>query len=483
MSDASPSLLWYDLETFGADPKWDRVAQFAAVRTDADFRPVEDPVVAYCRVTPDYIPHPEACLVSGLTPRRVAETGIRETELAGIIHDSMSRPATCTVGYNNLRFDDEFVRHVFYRNFLDPYAREYEHHNSRWDIIDLMRMCHDLRPEGIEWVHNEAGRPSFKLELLTEANGIVHEHAHDALSDVHATIALAARAREHQPKLFEFYFRMRNKGAVRRFLNLQHPEPLLHTSFVHTSDLGCTTIVYPVSVHPNQTNAIIVYDLRHDPDDWLDADAAELRRRVFSSAAEMEPERRVRLLTVHVNRSPALAPLNVLPEERAVRLGLDMDRCRANAEKLASRPDLVTRVRDVYREREFPTYKDPELQLYSGGFFDDEDRERFDAVRAADPKTLILDPPTFNDPRAAQLLRRYLARNYYDLLPKAEKDRWKSFCASRLLAPEPESALDFGRFRRYVDSHLARVDTPAAHKRVLAELLEYARWLETHILS
>ncbi|MGM0675769.1 MAG: exodeoxyribonuclease I, partial [Spirochaetota bacterium] len=269
------SLLWYDLETFGTHPQWDRIAQFAAVRTNEHFEQLEEPVLSYCRLSPDYLPHPDACLKTGITPQQVNEWGVSERAFAAVVHEQMIRPGTTTAGFNTIRFDDEFIRALFYRNFYDPYRREYENGNSRWDTIDLLRMAHDLRPEGIEWVHDEEGKPVFQLEELTRANGIEHTDAHDALADVRATIALAKLVYEAQPKLLRFYFKLRKKDGVRAYLSLQKSEPVVHTSAMFTSPNGCTSLVLPVSAHPRQTNVVIAYDLRRDPSDWLEEPAEE----------------------------------------------------------------------------------------------------------------------------------------------------------------------------------------------------------------
>ena len=251
------SLLWYDLETFGTHPRWDRIAQFGAVRTNDRFEETESPVNIFCRLSPDYVPNIDACLASGITPDLVQEKGLSERDFAARIYGEMSRPATCVAGFNNLRFDDEFVRSLFYRNFHDPYSREYEGENSRWDIIDLLRMCRDLRPEGLAWVTAPDGRPVFRLEELTRANGVPHENAHDALADARATMALARLVREKQPKLFTYYFSLRKKEEVRRRLDLQKMEPVVHTSGMFTSPRGCTTIVIPLSVDPLRSNVVI----------------------------------------------------------------------------------------------------------------------------------------------------------------------------------------------------------------------------------
>lgn len=476
------TLLWYDLETFGTNSKWDRIGQFAAVRTNDRFEDIGEPIEAYCRMTPDYVPEPDACILTRLTPQIVDRRGESEARFAAIVHQAMMEPRTCVVGYNNLRFDDEFVRHLFYRNFFDPYEREYKSGNSRWDILDLLRMTHDLRPDGLSWVYDEAGKPVFRLEELTFANGIQHRNAHDALADVRALIDLAKAVYEAQPKLFRYYYGLRKKEEVRRLLNLQHPQPLVHSSGMFTRPGACTSIVLPVSVHPERANSVICYDLRYDPSQWIDLPAEEIHRRIFTPATELDDSQRVHLKGIQLNRSPAIAPLATLTEERAAALAIDRRQCLEHASVLSGRPEIVQKVRKAYEAPGFVPYRDPELQLYSGSFFGDEDKKAFEQIRTTRPQALISDPPELYDPRGPELLRRYLARNYYDLLPDPEKERWKSFCASRLLAPELDDALDYGRFRRKVENRLARGDTPAAHKPVLRDLLRYADRLEETVL-
>jgi exodeoxyribonuclease-1 len=477
------SLLWYDLETFGRHPQWDRIAQFAAVRTDDHFEEIDEPVVAYCRLTPDYVPQPDACLITGITPALVQERGLTEREFAAVVHEQMIRPATCSVGFNSLRFDDEFLRALFYRCFYDPYKREYAENNSRWDILDLLRMCHDLRPDGIEWMRDERGVPTFKLEELAQANGIEHEQAHDALSDVRATIGLARLVHRVNRRLFRYYFKLRKKDEVRRRLNLQQMEPVVHTSAMFSSPNGCTSLVLPLSVSPTNPNEIISYDLRRDPSDWLDAPVEEIRRRVFTKRSELSDDERIPLKGIHINRSPAIAPLSTLDDERATALGLDVEQCLEHARLIRERTGIVQRIRNVYAERPSRSYHDPDLQIYSGDFFPDEDREEFELIRSMPPEELKTNPPRLYDRRAPEMLWRYIARNYPESLSDEESERWRSFCASRILTPEPEGAMDIGTFRRDVRNRLSRVDTPAREKVILKALLEYASELESSVLA
>jgi exodeoxyribonuclease-1 len=163
------TFLWHDYETFGANPALDRPAQFAAIRTNAALEPVGEPLNWYCQPALDVFPHPIASLITGITPQDAQKKGLVEAEFADNIHAEMMEPGTCSAGYNSIHFDDEFSRNLFYRNFYDPYEREYKNNNTRWDLIDLARMCYALRPEGVEWPEHEPGKPSFKLEHLSAA--------------------------------------------------------------------------------------------------------------------------------------------------------------------------------------------------------------------------------------------------------------------------------------------------------------------------
>lgn len=477
------SILWYDLETFGRHPQWDRIAQFAAIRTNDRFEDIEEPVNIYCAAAPDYLPNPEACLVSKLTPRFVNAEGIRERDFAAKINALMMVPKTCITGYNSLRFDDEFIRALFYRNFFDPYKREYANGNTRWDIINLFRMAHDLRPEGIVWPRDSEGRSSFKLEALCAANGIELKEAHNALYDVRATIACAKLIHEKQRKLFKYFFSLRKKDEVRRNLSLQKKQPVVYTSGIFRTEKGSTSLVMPLSVHPHMPNVIIAYDLRRDPSGWIDESAENISERVFAKKDELDAELRIPLISIYINRSPAIAPLSTLSAEQAENLGIDIERCQKNADFLMKRNDLIQKIRAVYQSAEHKKYDDPELQIYSGDFFPDDDKTVFNFIRNSSPEELISAQPKLYDRRGPELLRRYIARNFPDKMPEPEREKWKSFCASRLLTPEPDGAVDFGSYMRDVRNRLSRVDTPAQDKKILKELLDYGEYLEKTVLS
>jgi len=432
------TLYWHDYETFGANPRMDRPSQFAGIRTDLDLNIISEPLVEYCLPPKDMLPHPEACLITGITPQQAEERGLPEPEFIGKILEEMATPNTCAVGYNSLRFDDEVTRHTLWRNFHDPYAREWQNGCSRWDIIDMVRLTYALRPDGINWPKREDGAASFKLEHLASANNLEQERAHDALSDVYATIALAKLIRSKQPKLYDFVFNNRDKKSTRGMLDLISRKPVLHVSQKFPADLGCISLVMPIAEHPVNKNAVIVYDLRQDPSDLIELSADEIHERMFTPTEDLpEGVERVPLKGVHINKCPVLAPANMLQTEEAKRLKLDGDTLRRNRNALLEHIDAISdKAQAVFGLGEFEAGSDPEQELYSG-FVADGDRKLCQRVLVASPEELAESEFPFKDKRLHEILFRYRARNYPETLNDAEQDDWQNWRAKRLeFAPD-----------------------------------------------
>ncbi len=441
------TFLWHDYETTGADSRRDRPSQFAAIRTTIDLEPVGEPVDIFCQPASDCLPHPDAVLITGITPQQMQRDGLIEAEFAARVNDEFSQPGTCGVGYNSLRFDDEFTRQLLYRNFHDPYQREWKDGNSRWDLIDLARMCYALRPEGIEWPLREDGSASFRLEHLARANHLDQKRAHDALSDVHALIALARLIRVRQPKLFDFYFGLRRKPRVFELIDVARMTPLVHVSSRYPASHGCLALIAPLAAHPTLPNAVIVVDLDTDPTDLIELDAEDIADRVFVSKADLpEDVARIPLKAIHANRSPAIAPLATLKGVDHERLGLDVERCLANLEHLRSADGLAEKVRSVFGNRPpFESTADPELSLYAG-FLPDGDRRLLQAVRTCPPEQLAQREWRFSDPRYAELLFRYRARNWPDTLSDDERARWETHRRKRLTTSTPLTTLTLDEY-------------------------------------
>lgn len=430
------TLYWYDFEAGGANPRVDKPTQFAGVRTDEALNIIGEPLVQYCQPSADYLPHPEACLITGITPQKQQRDGLPEAEFCRLIHEQFSQPETTVAGYNSVRFDDEMTRFMLYRNFYDPYAYSWQNNNSRWDIVDLVRACYALRPEGLEWPELD-GRVSFKLELLSQANGIEHSHAHDAMSDVYATIGMAKRIKESQPRLYDFYYRLRRKSAVQQLLDeaLVQAKPLVHVSSHYGSDQGNVCWVLPLAHHPKQHNAVIAWRLDKDPATLEQLDPNSIQETLFTPRAQLaEGLERPGLMTIVANKCPFIAPVNTLSREQAERFGLDWDQAQIHMEYLSQRPGLREKMLQAMAiERPTQqTTEDVEQQLYSGPFFSDQAKSQMEIIRQAEPEQLASLALDWDDPRLPQLLFRYRARNYPQTLSQPEIERWRRHCQERL---------------------------------------------------
>ena len=429
------SIFWYDYETTGINPRCDRPLQVAGIRTDFDLNEIDEPVNLYCQPSEDILPHPAACAITGITPARLAEQGLSEADFMTRVHAQLAAPGTCGAGYNTLRFDDEMTRYSLYRNFFDPYAREWQGGNSRWDLIDVVRAAYGLRPDGLVWPTDDEGRVTLKLERLTAANGIDHGNAHEALSDVRATIALARLIREKQPKLYDWLFKLRSKQRVMDQIRLL--QPMVHISGRFSAVRHYVGVVLPLAWHPRNKNALIVCDLHLDPQGLLDVDTETLRQRLYTRRDDLaEGELPVPLKLIHINKCPVVAPLSVLRPEDQQRLGLDMALYQDRTLRLIDAQHVWRdKVQAIYASEDFTPSQDPEQQLYDG-FIGDRDRRLCEQVRAVDPAQLAQEHWPFDDERLPELLFRYRARNFPDTLSVEEQERWQLFCRQRLTAPE-----------------------------------------------
>ena len=408
------TFFFYDLETSGLEPRADRIMQFAGQRTSMDLAPIGEPVNILVKMTNDALPSPQAIMVTKITPQKTLEEGYTEAEFCRIISEDIFTPNTIAVGYNTVRFDDEFMRAILWRSFYDPYEWEWKDGRSRWDMLDVVRMVRALRPDGINWPVTEKGKATNRLELITKLNGLEHAHAHDALSDVYATIAVAKLIREKQPKMFDFLLKMRDKKAVQKLVNLESKTPVVYTSGRYSAEFDKTTVVVPIA--PSRNGNVLVFDLRYNLNDILDNDDIKL----FPVVKEL-----------CYNKCPAVAPLNVLNDEDWARIGLTPEIVEQNLKSVMAHPEFAEKMRTENEEKEFASAPEPEQALYDG-FLNDADRVKVAAVRNADAKKLADFHPDFVDERLPELLLHYKGRNFPESLSEAEAEKWEAYRRARI---------------------------------------------------
>ncbi|HAU79284.1 exodeoxyribonuclease I [Stenotrophomonas sp. TWI273] len=476
------SFLFYDLETFGQDPRRTRIAQFAGIRTDADLNIIEAPVSFYVKPADDLLPSPIATLITGITPQHALSAGVTEAEAFARINDLMAQPGTCSLGYNTLRFDDEFVRHGLFRNFYDPYEREWRNGNSRWDLLDMMRLLHALRPDGIVWPQREDGATSFKLEHLATANNVREGDAHEALSDVHATIGLAKLFKQAQPRLWDYALKLRDKRFVGSLLDVDAMQPVLHISMRYPAQRMCAAPVLPLARHPFINNRIIAFDLEGDIEPLLDLPPETIAARLYTRAADMaDGEQRVPLKEVHLNKVPALVAWNHLRPADHARLGIDPAAIEANAERLRQiGPALAEKVRQVYSGERSLAPSDVDASLYDG-FLADGDKSLMARIRTSPPAELASFAERLRDPRMPELLFRYRARNYPDTLDTTERSRWNDYRRQRLLGDASLGEQTLPQFTAQLDALAAEHADDAGKLALLQHLRDWGTHLQSSL--
>lgn len=477
------TIYWHDYETFGVNPSCDRPSQFAGVRTNIDLDIIGKPLMIYAQPIPDILPSIDACVLTQITPQKTLSEGLVEPEFMARIFEQFIQPQTCGAGYNSLRFDDEVTRYSLYRNFFPPYNREWQNGNSRWDIIDMVRLTYALRPKALNWPENEDGSPSFRLELLTAKNGLEHVAAHDALSDVIATINLAKKIKEAEPKLYDYCWNLRNKNQVSRLIDLENAKPLLHISSKISGKQGCTTIVMPLCTNPKNKNAVICVDLCLPSEALFNLSADEIKGRLYTRSEELlEGETRIPLKAVHINRCPILLPLKMLESENAERLGIDIKLAESRWQSIVQNRKTIIEKAMFAFDSEFEGSSDVDSALYQG-FISNVDSRQAERVRLATPSQLGQQTFVFEDARMTELLFRYKARYFPQILSEQETHLWHEQVSDKFFSVVESSeglkSSEFERYQQDLDQRLVLADSDA-ERHILVQLKSWADQLKAN---
>lgn len=481
-------MLFFDYETTGLDPGRERPTQFACVRTDMDLEIVGKPTTLYCKPSPDHLPDAGACLATGITPQLCDEVGLPELQFVREVSRELGAPGTVGTGYNSVAFDDEVTRFMLWRNLMDPYEREWKNDCSRWDVMMAVRATCALRPETMDWPRDDDGRVSFALERLSSANQLLHESAHDALSDVYATIALARLVMERQPRLYAHCLAMRNKNLAMQEMGLERRQPFIHIGRGAALTAGLRMML-PLAAHPTNRNEVIAWDLAHDPRELLDMDAETARKRLFTRVKD-RPEgfQRLPLDSIAANQSPAVfSNLDVVSNLRAAELGLDVDAAMKNAAtmvRVLQAVDVDRLLGVVFARDSLDAEADAEVALYAG-LLGNTDRRTLDQLRLLDPRELSAARPEFDDSRLATLWLRYKARHYPDALSPRERDKWEEHRFEKLVTGAGASRSvamvreDVVRYRRALVASSDLVDP--GKLRILDDVLAHANGIAAEI--
>lgn len=463
---------FYDLETTGINSRAGRIMQFAGQRTDTQLKSIGEPDNILVKITNDILPEPEAIMITGITPQSTLDEGLTEAEFIEYFNKTICQPETVFVGYNNVRFDDEFMRHAMYRNFYDAYEWCWQDKRGRWDILDVIRMTRALRPDGINWPTASDGKPTNRLELLTAANSLDHTSAHDALSDVNATISLVSLISNKQPKLFEYLLSMRDKKKVAELVC--NGQPFLYTSGKYPNIYEKTTVAISLGEHPGK-QGVMVYDLRRNPEFLSDMTAEQIAAAWYERVED--ETMRFPVKTLQFNRCPAIAPIGVLTNENKSRLKIDLDAVAINRAALDNMQDLrdkLLKALDIMDKQRHTAYKtdesDVDNRLYEG-FFSDQDKTGMQVVRAAGKNDIAGLDIKFKDDRLNILLPLYKARNFPTKISAEEREQWEKFIYHKLMDGGVESAIN--KYFIKLSELLKAPDISANQKYLIEELRLY----------
>lgn len=451
-------LLFYDYESFNISPRAGALSQFAAIKTDEDLNEISVYNV-FCAPPTDMVPEVDACLVTGITPQHAQAEGFSEYDFAGIIQKAMtSSPNTCIIGYNNINFDDEYTRQLFYRNLKDPYGWHFRNGNTRFDLSNMTRLVYALRPDIMNWpevdVLDEGGavigrRISFKLEHLSAANGIVHENAHDALSDVRALIGLWRIIKAKAPDLFDTLFNLRFKYNAENIINGDLAGLFGYVNYKF-KDTNYVSLMKKLGDSYKDKSKVWAWDLRIDPTPFIGMSNSELDEVIklpFSQLKEQGIQGNG-MNAIKTNAVPFVFEKSWLSGDVAERSGLSSPEMKAQVKKslaiLKENPDFIQRLCSVYENREFgaePT--DTDMTLYSGGFIQKEELDlgiKFGKLDGwVSRYKMVKSLPA--DSRAYKILFRVVGRNDASVFDEHDTKVWNEYVSDRFQGKTENSLL------------------------------------------
>ncbi|MEQ1754036.1 MAG: exonuclease domain-containing protein [Micropepsaceae bacterium] len=417
------SFIFYDTETTGTDPTFDQLLQFAAVRTDDELN-VTDTFNSRCRLLPWVVPSPGAMMVTGVTPSMLHDAPLSYFQMQGEIHNAMtswSRGGAVFLGWNSLRFDENFLRQSFYQTMLPVYLTV-TGGNGRGDVMRMAQFASICRAGALKLAMNENGKVTFRLGQFAQANGIVLENAHEAMADTMATLAVARLIRQRAPEIWHPMVANARKAQVQRLV--EDNTILMLVDYYGAS--AFSSIVTPIGPNASDTAEYAFFDLQFAPRDILTQDEPTLAKTL---AGTPKPIRTARL-----NAQPGLLPFALAPHDAQNGLLSLSDYERRSAEVKASKL-FCTRVGKVLASR-YGTDEKPEQveQAMFDGFPTNADTARMRRFHAAEPARRAEIISEFSDQRWKEFAWRFVGAENPDALGKEEAARWRAWRNARVRA-------------------------------------------------
>ncbi|MDT8318567.1 MAG: exonuclease domain-containing protein [bacterium] len=469
--------LFYDLETTGLNKCFDQILQFAAIRTDMNFNELER-YTTYIQLRPDVIYSPGAMITNRISIFE-SMSGLCEYEAIKEIHRLLNQPGTISLGYNSLKFDDEFLRFSFHRNLFPPYTHQYADGCYRMDILPVTACYFLFKNDIMKWPEID-GAPTLKLEHLSEANRLARGPAHNALVDVEATIALARLLAEEEDmwKYLTGYFQ--KKEDMRRLA-------VLPPFFGDDGSIGSETeswgLVIGTRYGYERRYQIPVLSLGSsipysNQTLWLRLDNPGLRETTLETIEES---------TWVVRKKYGEADF-ILPPSKRFLANLDAERLAIvdeNREWLRENRGILSAIVDYYRSYEYPEIPDldADAALYQMGFPDPSDQNLCSRFHSALPKDRARFIEQFKKPEYKILAGRILCRNAPS---NCEPSVLEAFEHRRLrsILEGDEPLVDYkGEVQGSYSDALDEIDEIRSERTLDEEQLQLLDELETYLKS
>ncbi len=303
MGQNSKNYVFYDLETSGLSKQFDQILQFGGVLTDSELNEV-DRFEMRCQLQEHIVPSPMALQITGVSPSSLIDNSVpTHYEALCSIYKKLSdwSPAVF-LGYNSISFDEEMLRQAFYQT-LQPCYLTNTNGNTRGDILRLLHAVNLLAPDVIEPIHDDKGRARFKLDQLAPKNGFAHQQAHDAMADVEATMHLAKLVLDEAPHVWDMLLATTSKKSVQEMI-ASH-DVLMLCGGGRGGGVMSSTVVTACGINPLLQNQHGVFDLNHDPANYIDLTVEELRKEIAGNESPIQ--------MVYTNRQPILIPVDDTP--------------------------------------------------------------------------------------------------------------------------------------------------------------------------
>lgn len=413
------SFVFYDLETSGLSKPFDQILQFGAIYADDDLN-VLDQINLRCRRRSEVVPSPGAMLVTNLKPSDLEEQNLSHYEMIRQIVNWISDKVPAVfIGHNSLDFDEDFLRRCFYRTLENPYLTLRDG-NARADTMVVAHAVHHHDNENIQ-VPKVGGKPSFRLGPLARLNGIDFDEAtaHDAFADIVATLDLAKYMRDASPQVWDQMLKNVNLNGINELLEQSSLNYFSAVYFGRPFGFAVSEIGRSVE---NQKE-IALFDLAHDPDDYIDMDVMQLISVLGRSPKVIR--------VAQANKQPILMP-PTLPGIYLKPGGPDLAELQRRADVVANAKQFQEAVGEALPQRYSPRDKSAyvEEQIFDG-FFVDEDVALMNLFHEADWSARGDIVKKFSDERLHEIGNLLICEEAPDFATDTQLDEYNQWVSYR----------------------------------------------------